>query len=61
MVCSAKTSGKSTITSLEIDLLNETVAKKRAERWRHQNKPVLDASNSYVDRHGIPLASHRKF
>lgn len=61
MVCSAETSRKPTIISLEIDLLNETVAKKRAERWKQQNKAVLDACNSYVDHHGIPLASHRKF
>lgn len=41
--------------------LREAVAKKRAEKWREENKAALEASNAYVDSHGIPLSSHRKF
>ena len=41
--------------------LREAVAKQRAVLWKQENKAAIDASNSYVDRQGIPLASHRKF
>lgn len=41
--------------------LREAVVKQRAALWQQDNKAALEASNSYVDRQGIPLALHRKF
>lgn len=41
--------------------LREAVARQRAILWKQKNRPALEASNSYVEEHGIPLASYRKF
>lgn len=41
--------------------LRQAVAKHRLELWNQENTAAIDASNSYVDQKGIPLASHRKF
>ncbi|MBP3126945.1 type II toxin-antitoxin system CcdA family antitoxin [Thalassospira sp. ER-Se-21-Dark] len=41
--------------------LRDAISMKRAELWKEQNKAALAASNSYVEKHGIPLAKHRKF
>ena len=41
--------------------LRDAISMKRAELWKEQNKAALEASNSYVTKHGIPLAKHRKF
>ena len=41
--------------------LEQAVAKTRAERWLEENKAALDASNAYVEAHGLPLAKHRLF
>jgi antitoxin CcdA len=41
--------------------LEQAVAKTRAERWLEENKAALDASNAFVEAHGLPLAKHRLF
>lgn len=41
--------------------ISRAVAEKRAERWLIANREALDSSNTYVEAHGLPLASHRKF
>lgn len=41
--------------------LREAISLKRAELWKEQNKAALEASNRYAEKHGIPLAKHRKF
>jgi antitoxin CcdA len=41
--------------------LEQAVTKTRAERWLEENKASLDASNVYVETHGLPLAKHRLF
>ena len=41
--------------------LEQAVATTRAERWLEENKAALDASNAYVEAHGLPLARHRLF
>jgi antitoxin CcdA len=41
--------------------LEQAVAKARAERWHNDNRDALRSSNSFVERHGLPLASLRQF
>lgn len=41
--------------------LARAVAEKRAELWLEANHQALESSNAYVERHGLPLASHRQF
>ncbi len=41
--------------------LARAVAEKRAELWLEANRQALESSNAYVERHGLPLASHRQF
>ena len=41
--------------------LRQAVAERRAELWKEENQAAIDASNTYVEQHGVPLASHRKF
>lgn len=37
------------------------LAEKRAELWLAENRAALESSNTYVDRHGLPLAQYRGF
>src|SRR6185437_9881954 len=41
--------------------LEQAVAKARAERWQNENRGALHSSNAFVDSHGLPLRSLRKF
>lgn len=41
--------------------LEQAVAKARAEHWRNDNRDALQSSNSFVDKHGLPLRSLRQF
>lgn len=41
--------------------LVEEVRQARAAEWLASNREALDWSNAYVEKHGIPLARHRKF
>jgi antitoxin CcdA len=37
------------------------IAEARAAQWLVENKPAIDSSNGYVDRHGLPLSRYRQF
>lgn len=37
------------------------IAEMRADRWLTENREALDASNSWVEANGLPLASKRLF
>lgn len=37
------------------------IAEERGKRWLKENKTALESSNAYVERHGLPLARHRRF
>lgn len=39
----------------------QAVAEKRAALWAQENREAIQSSNSYVERHGLPLAKYRKF
>lgn len=41
--------------------LREAVRDARAEQWQRENAEALQASNAWIDRHGLPLAKHRPF
>ena len=41
--------------------LEEEVARKRREHWLEENAAALDAYNSFVDEHGLPLEKQRLF
>ncbi|WP_417813865.1 type II toxin-antitoxin system CcdA family antitoxin [Thalassospira alkalitolerans] len=41
--------------------LHEAVAKRQAELWKQENRAAIQASNAYVENHGILLVQHRKF
>jgi antitoxin CcdA len=41
--------------------LERAVANARAERWLEENRSALQASNAYVEAHGLPLKSMRRF
>ena len=33
----------------------------RGERWLAENRAAIEASNDYVEQHGLPLARYRQF
>lgn len=41
--------------------LSEEVARARREKWLEENRAAIEASNAYVDKHGLPLARYRMF
>jgi antitoxin CcdA len=41
--------------------LEDQIRTTRAGAWLQANKAALDSSNDFVDRHGLPLARHRRF
>lgn len=41
--------------------VSRAVAAKQEALWLQSNRAVLDSSNAYVEKHGLPLAQHRNF
>ncbi len=41
--------------------LSVEVARARRERWLAENRAAIEASNAYVEKHGLPLARYRLF
>lgn len=41
--------------------LATAVAEAKSQRWCADNRPAMDAWNTYVERHGLPLAAFRQF
>jgi antitoxin CcdA len=41
--------------------LVETIAEVRKDRWLEQNREALQASNTWVEANGLPLAKYRLF
>ncbi|MEP5761268.1 MAG: type II toxin-antitoxin system CcdA family antitoxin [Litoreibacter sp.] len=37
------------------------VAVAKSEQWRSENAEALESSNSYVEKHGLPLGRYRNF
>lgn len=54
--------------SLDVDIslaaeegIAQAIADSKAERWLSENRAALDSSNTFVERHGLPLAGFRAF
>jgi antitoxin CcdA len=41
--------------------LRRAVGDAKAATWQRENAAALDASNAWVDQHGLPLAKYRPF
>ncbi len=41
--------------------LAQQIAEERGKQWLEENRAAIAASNSYVERHGLPLARFRQF
>ncbi|MCB1890341.1 MAG: type II toxin-antitoxin system CcdA family antitoxin [Rhodocyclaceae bacterium] len=41
--------------------LARAVAAKRAELWLKENQEAIESSNTFVERHGLPLGKYRMF
>ena len=41
--------------------LAHAIADRRAELWLAENRAALDSSNTYFEKHGLPLAKYRSF
>lgn len=41
--------------------LTRAIADRRAELWLAENRAALDSSNTYFEKHGLPLAKYRSF
>lgn len=41
--------------------LARAVASRQAAEWTRHNLAALDASNAFVEKHGLPLAQYRNF
>ena len=41
--------------------LAKAIADRRAELWLAENRAALDSSNTYFEKHGLPLAKYRRF
>ncbi len=41
--------------------LEEQVRKSKREAWLEANREALEASNAWVEKHGLPLARYRQF
>ena len=37
------------------------VANEKSRRWKGENREAIEASNAYVEKHGLPLSKHRMF
>ena len=41
--------------------LEEQVRKALREAWLEENREAIEASNAWVEKHGLPLAKYRQF
>ncbi|WP_193181172.1 type II toxin-antitoxin system CcdA family antitoxin [Nisaea sediminum] len=41
--------------------LRRAVQEAKAAAWKEENRQALEASNSWVEEHGLPLAKYRPF
>ena len=43
------------------DGVRSAVAAAKAEQWKAENAAAIRSSNSYVEKHGLPLDNYRQF
>jgi antitoxin CcdA len=39
----------------------EAVREEKVRRWQEENREAIEATNRYVEEHGLPLAEYRQF
>lgn len=39
----------------------EAVREEKVRRWKEENREAIEATNRYVEEHGLPLAEYRQF
>ena len=39
----------------------KAIAEKRAAIWQKENEKAIESSNTYVEKHGLPLEKYRMF
>lgn len=39
----------------------QAIARRRSELWLAENQEAIESSNTFVEKHGLPLAKHRMF
>ncbi len=39
----------------------EAVREEKARRWKEENREAIEATNRYIEEHGLPLAEYRQF
>ena len=49
------------ISAAAEDGLARAIAQAHEQRWLEENRSAIDSSNAYVEKHGLPLARHRRF
>ena len=52
---------KINISQASEDGLARAVAARRGAIWLRDNQAALESSNTYVEKHGLRMASHRNF
>lgn len=60
LVAEAKRLDLNISRACEVGLIAQ-IAKEHGRLWKEENVDALESSNSYVDRHGLPLRQHRHF
>jgi len=38
-----------------------TLSESKSEQWKRENAEAIESSNTYVEKHGLPLAKYRQF
>jgi antitoxin CcdA len=41
--------------------VREAISAEKARRWLEENREAIEASNAWVEKHGLPLAKYRPF
>jgi antitoxin CcdA len=39
----------------------EAVREEKVRRWKEENREAIEATNRYIEEHGLPLAEYRQF
>lgn len=60
IVAEAKALGVSLSQAAEAGI-QAAVSQAKSEAWKLENADAIDATNTYVEKNGLPLSSHRLF
>jgi len=60
LVAAAKEYGINVSRACEEGLAKQ-ISEERNRRWQEENKEAIEASNAWVEKHGLPLEKYRLF